>query len=312
VRQGERRVFAFGTAKADSIFEIGSITKAFTGLMLAQMIEQGNVRADTPVRELLPKGTVAKPQGPEVTLLDLVTQHSGLPRLPDNMKPADIDNPYADYRPANLYEFLGKHGVARPQKPSFVYSNLGVGLLGQALANRADTSYPDLLKRLVLDPLNLADTAITLSPDQQRRFIAGFSAVLQPAHSWEIDSLAGAGAIRSTADDMLKFLEANLHPQGLAATLPAALARSHETLADAGPNLRIAYAWIHNSGTGTYWHNGGTGGFTSFAFFNPKGNYAAVVLVNVAVSSRGSFADQLGKHIADRLAGKPALSLENW
>ena len=128
------------------MFEIGSITKVFTGLMLAQMIEQGSVRPETPVRELLPKDTVAKPKGAEITLLDLVTQHSGLPRLPDNMKPADPNNPYADYRAENLYQFLGKHGVAKPDKPAFLYSNLGMGLLGQALANRAETSYAELLK----------------------------------------------------------------------------------------------------------------------------------------------------------------------
>ena len=228
------------------------------------------------------------------------------------MKPADPNNPYADYRAENLYQFLGKHGVAKPDKPAFLYSNLGMGLLGQALANRAEASYAELLKRLVLDPLKLSDTAIDLSPDQQRRFIAGYSAALQPAHSWELDSLAGAGAIRSTADDMLKYLEANLAPQQFAGSMSAALARSQVPLADVGPDKRIAYAWIYEAKTGSYWHNGGTGGFASYAFFNPKGKYAAIVLVNVAVSGRGSFADQLGQHIAERFAGKPAVSLENW
>jgi len=312
VRNGERRIFTFGTAKADAVFEIGSITKTFTGLMLAQMIEQGNVQPETPVRELLPKDTVAKPQGAEINLLDLVTQHSGLPRLPDNMKPADPNNPYADYRAENLYQFLGKHGVAKPDKPAFLYSNLGFGLLGQALANRADTRYPELLKRLVLDPLKLSDTAVELSPDQQRRFIAGHSAALQPVHSWELDSLAGAGAIRSTADDMLKYLEANLAPKRADGSISGALARSHKPLANVAPDKRIAYAWVYETKSGSYWHNGGTGGFSSYAFFNPKGNYAAIVLVNVAVSGRGSFADQLGQHIAERFAGKPAVSLENW
>jgi len=312
VRDGERRVFAFGSAKADSLFEIGSITKVFTGLMLAQMIEQGSLRPETPVRELLPKDTVAKPQGAEITVLDLVTQHSGLPRLPDNMKPADPNNPYADYRAKDLYQFLGKHGVARPDKPAFGYSNLGVGLLGHALANRAKTRYPELLKRLVLGPLKLADTAIDLSPEQQRRFIAGYSGALQPAHSWELDSLAGAGAIRSTAHDMLKFLEANLAPTQFKGSMSAALARSHEPLADVGPDKRIAYAWVYDTKTGTYWHNGGTGGFVAYAFFNRQGKYAAIVLVNIAVSGRGSLADQLGQHIGQRFAGKPAVSLENW
>ncbi len=103
--------------------------------MLSQMAEQGKVTLDEPVRELLPDGTVAKPAGDEITLLDLATQHSGLPRLPDNLKPADPANPYADYGAANLYAFMAKQGVAKPKDADFLYSNLGMGLLGQALAN---------------------------------------------------------------------------------------------------------------------------------------------------------------------------------
>src|ERR1019366_6607426 len=101
VEHGVRSVFSYGTAKADSIFEIGSISKTFTGLILSQMQQQGKVKFDEPVRELLPPGTVAKPAGDEITLLDLATQHSGLPPLPDNFKAADPSNPYADYGPAN-------------------------------------------------------------------------------------------------------------------------------------------------------------------------------------------------------------------
>ncbi len=119
---------------------------------------------------------------------------------------------------------------------------------------------------------------------------------------------------------MLEYLEANLHPEKLAAqgsgaearTLPAALARSHKLLADAGPGSQIGYAWIYDAKSGNYWHNGGTGGFTSFAFFNPKDNYAGIVFVNVAIGARGSFADQLGHHIRQRFSGEPAVSLENW
>jgi hypothetical protein len=123
IQHGTRRVFAYGTARPDSIFEIGSITKTFTGLILAQMVEQGHVGLDEPVRELLPAGTVAKPSGREITLLDLATQHSGLPRLPTNMHPGDAQNPYADYRPADLYAFLSKTGVGKDANSGFLYSN---------------------------------------------------------------------------------------------------------------------------------------------------------------------------------------------
>lgn len=317
VEHGVRRVFCYGAAKPDSIFEIGSITKTFTGLILSQMVEQGKVKFTEPVRELLPPGTVAKPAGDEITLLDLATQHSGLPRMPDNFKPVDPSNPYADYGLSNLYAFLAKQGVAKPAAPGFLYSNLGFGLLGQALAIRSALAYPALLKEEVIDPLGLKDTTISLTPEQLARFVPGHSGDHQPAHAWDLDAFAGAGAIRSTAGDMLTYLEANLHPESLepaaksaaATTLSAALTQQHELRADAMPGTRIALAWLFESESGNYWHNGATGGYSSYAFFNPKGDYAAVVLLNTTIGNTGSFADRLGQHISQRLAGKPAVSL---
>jgi D-alanyl-D-alanine-carboxypeptidase/D-alanyl-D-alanine-endopeptidase len=203
IEHGVQRIFSYGTAKPDSIFEIGSITKTFTGLILSQMVEQGKVKFDEPVREMLPLETVAKPVGSEITLLDLATQHSGLPRMPDNFAPVNPANPYADYHAANLYAFLAKQGVAKPAQTEFLYSNVGFGLLGQALAVRAGTTYPDLLKAQIVDPLGLQDTAIALSPAQKARFIMGHNGDHQPASPWDLDAFAGAGAIRSTAGDML-------------------------------------------------------------------------------------------------------------
>lgn len=319
IDHGVTRVFSYGVAKKDSIFEIGSISKTFTGLILSQMVEQSKVKFDDPVRELLPPGTVDKPAGAEITLLDLATQHSGLPRMPDNFKPADEANPYADYRAANLYAFIAKHGVAKPEKTGFLYSNLGFGLLGQALSVHAGEPYPQLLKQEVLDPLGMHDTAVTLSADQQARFIPGHTGDHKPAHAWDIDALAGAGAIRSTAPDMLLYIEANLHPEKLkpagsspaAKTMVAALTQDHELRAETFGPQKIALAWLFDPVTGNYWHNGATGGYSAFAFFNPKGDYGVVVLLNATLGEHGSYADRLGEHLSERLAGKPAISLGN-
>ena len=317
IDHGVSRVFSYGIAKTDSIFEIGSITKTFTGLILSQMVEQGKVKFDEPVRELLPPGTVDKPAGAEITLLDLATQHSGLPRMPDNFKPGDAANPYVDYHAANLYAFLSKHGVAKPEKPGFLYSNFGFGLLGQALSVRAGEPYPQLLKREVLDPLGMRDTAIALSLDQQARFIPGHTGDHKPAHAWDLDAFAGAGAIRSTAPDMLLYIEAHLHPGKLKPagssaaekTIVTAIVQDHELRAESfGPQM-IALAWLFDPATGNYWHNGATGGYSAYAFFNPKGDYGAVVLLNATLSDHGSYADRIGEHISERLAGKPAISL---
>ena len=308
VQHGVRRVFTFGAAKPDSIFEIGSITKTFTGLLLARMVAEGKVKFDEPVRELLPKGAVPKPEGAEITLLDLAIQHSGLPRMPGNFHPADPKNPYADYRPADLYSFLAFHGVSKPAAPQFLYSNLGFGLLGQALANRAGESYAALLQQEIAKPLGLKDTVVSLSPEQQVRFIEGHDADHRPAHAWNLDALAGAGAIRSTAADMLTYLEAQLHPEKLPA-LATAIAQTHELRADAMGGMRIGLAWLYVDKKESYWHNGGTGGFSSYAFFDPKNDCAGIVLFNTTLFAGGSFADALGTHIRQRLVGEAPVSL---
>ena len=318
VQHGVRRIFSYGTAKPDSVFEIGSISKTFTGLLLAQLVEQKKVQLDEPVRALLPKGTVAAPaSGAEITLLDLSAQRSGLPRMPDNFNPADPANPYADYDNKALYAYVAKHGVAAPAKPEFGYSNLGVGLLGEALTERAGVTYDVLLRKEITAPLGMKDTAVALTPAMRTRFIQGHDGDHKPVHAWDLAALVGAGGIRSTAADMLTYLEAQLHPDHLprtvkataeGKTLAAALAAAHVIHGEAGPGMHIALNWIHVDESGSFWHNGATGGYTSFALFNPDGDYAVIVLGNTGPGER-AFTDDLGMHIAQRLAGKPAVSL---
>src|SRR5262249_44093270 len=150
-----RQVFAFGAAKEDAIFEIGSISKTFTGLLLGQLAEQGKVELGEPARELIPRGIVARPHAREITLLDLATHRSGLPAGPDNFSRTDAATAYRSYTVAEMYEFLSRHGVERSATTSFEYSNYGFALLGQALANRAAMSYPELLRQNITVPLGM-------------------------------------------------------------------------------------------------------------------------------------------------------------
>jgi serine-type D-Ala-D-Ala carboxypeptidase/endopeptidase len=211
---------------------------------------------------------------------------------------------------------LAKQGVEKPANPPFLYSNLGMGLLGQALANDAGITYPELLTLEITGPLGLNDTVIALSPDQQERFLQGHDSEHREVHEWNLDAFAGAGAIRSTAGDMLTYLEAQLHPEKLpvnysgGAALAAALAQSHDLRADAAPGMRIAIAWMFDTATETCSHGGGTGGFSSFALFNRKGDYAVIVMVNVSPRNT-SFAELLSEHIVARLEGRAAISLRN-
>jgi serine-type D-Ala-D-Ala carboxypeptidase/endopeptidase len=314
--QGERRIFTYGTAHPDSIFEIGSITKTFTGLILAQMTVQKKVSLTEPVRALLPPGFVGVPTASEITLLDLATQHSGLPRMPDNFKPKNKSNPYADYDSRLLGEFLTKHGMVKHAEAKFLYSNLGFGLLGYALSQRAGVSYAQLIQTQITGPLQMRDTVVTLSSAQRAGLIQGHDGSFNRVGSWDFDALAGAGGLKSTAYDMLTYLEANLHPAKYAAhaplgspaaTLPAAMAEDHQLRANASGGEKIALAWFEDRGAHYLWHNGKTGGYSSFASFNPDQDWAVVVLYN---SSDGYFKDRVGENVSALLSGPPAMPLD--
>ena len=274
---GEERV---GTPiDAATIFEIGSITKAFTGILLADMVNRGEVRLDQPVADLLPAGTrVPTMNGAVITLEHLATHTSGLPRLPANLRPADPSNPYADYSVAQLYEFLRGHELQRAPGARYEYSNLGAGLLGHALAIRGGATYEQLVRERILGPLGMTNTAITLTPPMRRRLTQGHDADGSPVPHWDIPTLAGAGALRSTLADMLKFAAAVRTPPdneiGRAIML--------STRARVTPNraLQLGLGWhISNfNGDTIVWHNGGTAGFRTMVAVNPARNVGMVLL----------------------------------
>jgi CubicO group peptidase (beta-lactamase class C family) len=285
-----------GTLDGDTVFEIGSITKVFTSLLLADMVERGEVKLDDPVSKFLPASvTVPSHNGHQITLLDLSMQISGLPRLPDNLKPADPANPYADYDAPKLYDFLSRYKLPRDIGEKYEYSNLGVGLLGHALALKAGLSYEQLVRTRILEPLGMTSTSVTLSDSERQRLATGYDAALNPVKNWDLDALAGAGALRSTANDMLKFLAANL--EFTDTPLKAAMRRMRAVHRETGmPDLEIAMAWhiSEKYGTNIFWHNGGTAGYRSFAGFDPAKKSGVVILCNTAFDS-----DDLGYHILE-------------
>lgn len=295
IAAGRRGVPGSPAPDARTVFEIGSATKVFTGIVLGDMVERGEVALEDPVAKYLPPGTkVPSRGGREITLLDLATHTSGLPRLPSNLRPADGANPYADYTPALLYEFLAAHTLGRDPGASYEYSNLGMGFLGHALWRRAGRDLESLYQERILRPLGLRDTRIRLTPELEARLAQGHDASLAPAGKWDMPTLAGAGALSSTAADMLRFLEANLN--GAPGTLGRAMAAAREPRRPAGGPMQIGLGW-HILQTGTrriVWHNGGTGGYHSFVGFDPDGRRGVVILINTAASL-----DELGFHLLD-------------
>ncbi|HKB03027.1 MAG TPA: serine hydrolase, partial [Gemmataceae bacterium] len=204
----QRLYFGYGTTAKGSdrvpdehtVFEIGSVTKVFTAILMEEMAGRGEVQVDQPVRELLPPGTAVPKRGDrEVTLMDLSTHTAGFPMMPGNWQEAvkDEANPYADYTPDHLYKALAKTRLRWRPGSRDDYSNYGVGLLGHALELRAGQPYESLLIERVLRPLGMNDTVIALSDEHKKRMAAGHDEDGQPTANWDIRTLGGAGALQS-------------------------------------------------------------------------------------------------------------------
>jgi serine-type D-Ala-D-Ala carboxypeptidase/endopeptidase len=263
------------------------------------MVRRGEVSLDDPVARHLPDGVrVPARGGREITLLDLATHRSGLPRLPSNMAPAEPLNPYADYSVEQLYAFLASHELRRDIGAMTEYSNVGTGLLGHALARAAGTSYEEALRTRILEPLGLHSTTVALDDALRHRMAQGHSAALQPVPLWDLPTLAGAGALRADVQDMLRWLAANVGEP--VDDLTRALRTAHEPRVSMGPEgsggPMIGLNWIIQSSGARriIWHNGGTGGFFSWMGFDPDRRTGLVVLSNA-----GHAVDDIALHLLD-------------
>ena len=299
-----RRVVAYGhpangdsrVVDGDTIFEIGSVSKVFTSLLLADMVNRSEVRLDDPASKYLPDSvTVPERSGKVITLLDLSTHSSGLPALPSNLKPKDVRNPYADYSVDDLYQFLSGYTLPRDPGSEFEYSNLGAGLLGHLLASRVGADYESAIRIRITEPLGMPDTGITLSSSMKQRMATGHNTMLAPVADWDFLTLDGAGALRSSANDLLTFLEAFLGYKA------SPLAPAMKTMFDVRRlfgKLEVGLGWtissVHDREIAA--HEGGTGGFRSLVGYDPKERIGVVVLSN-ASTPIGVF--DIGAHLLD-------------
>jgi len=302
-----RRVVVYGKLakddprplNGDTVYEIGSITKVFTSLLLADAVGRGEVALTDPVGTFLPdKVKVPERGGRSITLIDLATHSSGLPRMPANFAPKDPANPYADYSYENMYAFLSGYQLARDIGSEYEYSNFGAGLLGHALTLRThSTDYEALVRARVLAPLGMSSTAVTLSSEMKARLATGHGATLQPVANWDVAALAGAGALRSTTNDMVTFLAANL---GYVRTplAPAMAEMLKDRRPTTIPSTTIGLAWhiLKTRDKEIVWHNGGTAGYRTFIGFDPVARVGVVVLSNAGTPAGP---DDIGRHLLD-------------
>lgn len=281
---------AGGTPDAHTLFEIGSVTKTFTALALARMAAAGTVRLDDPLAGLLPDGTAVPARGGrQITLRHLATHASGLPRLPKGMllrallRPGTPD-PYAGCTADVLLSGLARTRLGATPGQRVRYSNLGAGLLGLGLARRAGTDYEQLITKQICAPLALPDTVVTVDAARAVRTAGGHDGRRRPTPPWNLAALAGAGALRSTATDLVAYVRAQL--DGGPPELAEGIRLSREV-----EHRRSSFAWVHlgwmahrlHARQGAHlqiWHNGGTGGFSSFVGFDPETGTGVVVLGN--------------------------------
>jgi serine-type D-Ala-D-Ala carboxypeptidase/endopeptidase len=282
VVEGDKsEVVAFGklddgkAPDGDTVYEIASVTKTFTGMLLAEAVLAGHVRLDTPVAQLLPDLKTPSRGGKEMTLGDLATHHSGLPREASG-----------DYTAAKLKAFLAAYELPRDPGASYEYSNMGVALLGYALAQLEHTTYSALADKNILDPLGMTMSGAVATEAMRGHLAPGHDYAGKPASQPDVDALVGAGAIRSTANDMLRYLKANMgiDPSPLAAAMKLA----QQPRSDMGKTMHVGLAWI-TTDNGIVWHNGMDAGHRSFLGFTADGRREVVILSNTAVD-----ADDLG------------------
>jgi CubicO group peptidase (beta-lactamase class C family) len=285
-----------------TVYEIGSISKVFTGLMLADAVVRGEIDLDAAAEVSNPAGIrLPSRDGTPIKWIDLATHRSGLPRLPSNLPLTDFKNPYRSYDSKKAAEFLSQYELPRKPGESHEYSNFGACVLGYLVAQKAGKTYEQLLRERIAEPLRMTDCTISLSGDQRKRLALPHDSVGSATVPWTFADLPGAGGIRATMRDMMRFAKAQLTPP--TGTLGEAIElawNEHRDDDASGPAMGLGW---HIAGDGqTRWHNGGTGGSHAALFVNREIKSAVVVLSNTSADE----VDQLAIQLIQKAAGREA------
>jgi serine-type D-Ala-D-Ala carboxypeptidase/endopeptidase len=319
---GNQQIYAYGETytgskqppSTNSIFEIGELSSLFTTTLLARMSIEGEVDVNIPVQSLMPDQRLpvyqklnCEPIGLgydvyacdpysndetiSILLCNLATHTAGFPYNPSNLKPwLHAKNPYARYRKENLYKYLNNQPVSTAYMFDYKYSHVGMTLLGHALSLKAASSYEELLADKVLNPLKLTDTRITLTADQQVRFLPGHNAAGKYISHWDFDVMAPSAGLHSTLEDMMRFLSVNMglsEPSWIPTVKFAQNPRERVKQKEL-QEVQVGLGWLISPMPGTSehitWHAGQTGGFASYIGFNSQSGIGVVILANQTTS----------------------------
>jgi CubicO group peptidase (beta-lactamase class C family) len=279
-------------------FEIGSVTKTMTAALLAEFIARGEVALGDPIAKLLPPGTpVPSFNGREITIADIVTHTSGLPAVPATYRPPDINNPYAGASERDLLDALAATRLTREPGSKWEYSNFAVIVLSYALARRSGKDYETLLRERLLVPLGMNETYVARRPSQVH-LAQGHLPNGTPAVPWDFHpDMAGVGGVRATLPDMLRYLEGQLGTRSSAVT-PALEQTQKQVASVDGHRMGMNWNLFTRNGHTRISHEGGTGGYSSFAGFDRTAKRAVVLLSDTALTASGGLGS-LGAHLLD-------------
>jgi CubicO group peptidase (beta-lactamase class C family) len=286
-----------------TVYEIGSVSKVFTGLLLADAVIRGEIDLNAAAEATNAAGIrLPSRDGRSITWLDLSTHRAGLPRLPGNLPLTNTSDPYRDYDAKKAAAFLNRYELPRKPGTSQEYSNLGTSVLGYLVAQKAGKTYQQLLRERIAEPLQMTDCTVSLSSDQLKRLATPHDKVGSAASPWTFADLPGAGGIHATMRDMMRFAKAQLTPPS--GTLGAAIElawKQHTAADDSGSAMGLG--WMIAGDGQTRWHNGQTGGSHAALFLNRNLKCAVVILCNTAEMND---VDQLAMELVMKAAGQEA------
>jgi|CXWL01.1.fsa_nt_gi CubicO group peptidase (beta-lactamase class C family) len=261
------------------VFEIGSISKVFTGLLLADAVVEGKLRLEDTLATRLPV-TFGDPAVGAITLVQLATHTSCLPRLPSNLLGAHPEDPYAGYGDEALFAYLASARLEGRPPCTADYSNLGFGILGVVLERAWGRSWASLVGEKITGPLGMPDTTQELSSDQRSRFAEPWAGS-ERARPWTFKAMAGAGALRSTLADLSCFADALLAgASGRLGRLWPLVSAPQAPMPALGGSIGLALLHGPLHGEDSYWHYGGTGGYRAALMVFPGSARAVVVLAS--------------------------------
>ncbi|RYE30556.1 MAG: class A beta-lactamase-related serine hydrolase, partial [Sphingobacteriaceae bacterium] len=293
IKDGKTTIYNYGeTAKgngklpdANTIFEIGSVTKTFTSTLLAYFVNQHKIKLSDPITNYLPDSVAKNSVLKEVSIQMLSNHTSGLSQLPDNFDNGNfnLSNPYQHYTREMLFSYLKKCKLNSKPGETYVYSNMAAGLLGIILEKISGQTYEQLVKTIICKPLKLESTAEYLSPQEKQHFAKVYNKEGSETPAWDFDALQACGSLRSTVTDLLKYAEANMRVG--TDELSKAIQLTHQITFNKKNKVGLGWHLAKINNADYFFHGGGTGGSSSFFMFNAEKKTTVIILSNSAEST---------------------------